>query len=64
MADDKSLTIAQFCEGEQISLPYYFKIRKAGLGPVELRIGKGRGAVVRITIKSRDAWRAKMEKQK
>jgi hypothetical protein len=49
-----AMTIAEFCERHRISTPTYFKLRNAGLGPAEMRIGN----VVRVTREAAVAWRA------
>jgi predicted DNA-binding transcriptional regulator AlpA len=46
---ERNLTIEQFCEAEGFSVPHYYKLKKMGRGPRELRIG----AVVRITPEAR-----------
>ena len=46
---EPNFTIKQFCEAEGFSVPHYFKLRRMGRGPRELRIG----AVVRITAEAR-----------
>jgi len=55
--DGQSLTIEQFCEGEQLSVPYYFKMRRQGKGPREIRLGRA----VRITRQARRDWRRQRE---
>jgi hypothetical protein len=54
-----SLTIPEFCAGEQISEATYHKLRRDGLGPREMRYPGLK--VVRISIAARDAWREMME---
>jgi hypothetical protein len=50
-----SFSINQFCQRHQISRAKYFGDRKAGLGPVEMRLGVG-GATVRITREAELNW--------
>jgi len=55
--DGPSLTIPQFCADEQFSRPFYFKLRKRGKGPREIRLGRA----VRITRQARRDWRRQRE---
>jgi hypothetical protein len=55
--DDKSRTIAQFCQLEQMSRPFYFGLRKRGKGPREYREGR----FVRITPTAHEEWRRERE---
>jgi hypothetical protein len=48
-----SLTIDQFCTRHGISRGKYFAMRKAGIGPAEMRLGR---ALVRITDEADRAW--------
>jgi hypothetical protein len=52
---EASKTIDEFCEAERISRAKYFKLRKDGRGPAELRLD----SVVRITPQAHAAWRRK-----
>jgi hypothetical protein len=56
-AEQDAATIPQFCAAHNISTPFYYKMRKAGLGPDEIRLGSkilvGREAAAR--------WRADRE---
>ena len=56
----RSLTIKEFCELEQLSASTYFKMRRAGHGPAELRIPNSE--VVRIAPVAILAWRERMTK--
>jgi hypothetical protein len=47
-----SRTINQFCARHHFSRAFYFAMRKAGLGPVEMRIG----GLVRISDEAERAW--------
>jgi hypothetical protein len=44
--------IPEFCKAYRISLRFYFKLRDAGKGPREMRLGRR----VLITIESAMAW--------
>jgi hypothetical protein len=48
-----SLSIDQFCRRHGISRGKYFDLRRAGLGPVEMRLGP---KLVRITAEADIAW--------
>jgi hypothetical protein len=54
-ADDPvgSRTIDQFCAHHNFSRAYYFAMRKAGLGPIEMRFGR---TMVRISNEAERAW--------
>jgi hypothetical protein len=54
-----SLTIPQFCKVENISIYTYYKIRKLGLGPRELRVPGTN--VARVTPKARQEWHERMQ---
>ncbi|WP_066501018.1 hypothetical protein [Bradyrhizobium macuxiense] len=51
-------TIPKFCEAHDISERFYFKMRDAGLGPREMRIGRA----VRISLKAAADWAEAREK--
>jgi hypothetical protein len=53
--DDRSLTIDEFCQLNHMSRTFYFRLRKQGNGPEEMRFG----AHVRITPESNERWRKK-----
>ena len=54
-----SRTIDQFCARHRISRAFYFgKLRKAGLGPAEMRLGP---KLVRITDEADRAWQRARE---
>lgn len=55
-SDRPPLTIERFCHRQGISRSFYFTLKKAGLGPAEIRIGK----LVRIDRDAERAWKAKM----
>ena len=42
---DPSYTIAEFCAAEHITAPTFYKLKRAGLGPKEMR----HGAAIRIS---------------
>jgi hypothetical protein len=48
-----SFSINQFCQRYHISRAKYFGMRKAGIGPVEMRLGPG---TVRITREAELDW--------
>jgi hypothetical protein len=52
-AAGSSLSIGQFCKRHGISRGKYFDMRRAGLGPVEMRLGP---KLVRISAESDLAW--------
>ncbi|WP_321907126.1 hypothetical protein [Paraburkholderia sp. J11-2] len=56
MEAQNNFTIAEFCDLVRISKGAYFKLKKLGLGPDELHIGRR----VIITPAARAAWEAKM----
>jgi hypothetical protein len=58
MESERSLTINEFCARQHISRGKYFGLRKAGLGPVEMRLGP---ATVRITAEAERAWQRARE---
>jgi hypothetical protein len=49
-----AFTVSEFCQSHRIGLNSYYRLRKAGKGPVEFRLG----AKVLITRESAAAWRA------
>jgi hypothetical protein len=53
MESERSLTIKEFCTRHHISRGKYFGLRKAGLGPVEMRLGP---STVRITREAELNW--------
>jgi hypothetical protein len=52
-SERSSLTIKEFCKRHHISRGKYFDMRKAGIGPAEMRLGR---ALVRITDEADRAW--------
>src|SRR5262245_19723406 len=50
-------TIEEFCERHRISAPYYFKLKKQGLTPAEIRFGKK----ILITKEAAARWRQERE---
>jgi hypothetical protein len=56
---DHSLTLPEFCESERISLAFYYKLKRLGLGPREMVIGRAK----RISPEARAEWRRAREKQ-
>ncbi len=57
MSQIEAFTIAEFCKAHSISPATYFKIKKTGLGPREMRVGSR----VLISRESAAAWRAARE---
>ena len=55
-----SYTIDQFCAAEGFTPTTYFKLRKLGLGPKEMRIA----SLVRITHRARIDWHRERENPK
>lgn len=55
-SDRPPLTIERFCHRNLISRSFYFTLKKAGLGPAEMRIGR----LVRIDRAAEREWKAKM----
>jgi hypothetical protein len=55
---EPSYTIDSFCEAENFTKPYYFKLKKEGRGPREMRDGR----LIRITHKARLDWQKEREK--
>jgi hypothetical protein len=53
MENEHSLSINEFCARHRISRGKYFALRKAGLGPAEMRLGR---ALVRISAEAERAW--------
>jgi hypothetical protein len=58
MESEHSLSINEFCARHRISRGKYFSLRKAGLGPAEMRLGH---ALVRISAEADLAWQRARE---
>jgi hypothetical protein len=56
--DERSYTIAEFCRLDRISAPTFYKLKRLGLGPREMR---GPLNIVRISHAARLAWQRAME---
>jgi hypothetical protein len=56
--DVDAYSIATFCRRNDISKPFYFKLRAKGLGPKEIRLG----ARVLITKEAAEQWRRERAK--
>lgn len=54
-----SVTILEFCAMENISEGHYRLLRKAELGPKEMRLGRA----VRITVEAAAEWRVMFSQQ-
>src|SRR5262245_7236844 len=53
---ERSYNVKEFCASEGISVPFYGKLRRAGLGPKEMRYGNK----VTIAHQERLAWQQRM----
>ena len=56
---EPSYSISEFCIEEGISEPTYYKLKKQGLAPEEIRYPGV--AIVRITYAARMAWQQRMQ---
>lgn len=56
----RSKTIAEFCEAEGLSPSSYYKLRRMGLGPDEIRVPGLE--IIRITVTAHREWRERMTK--
>jgi hypothetical protein len=54
-----SKTIEEFCDDHRISRSFYYKMRFAGVGPVEMRFG----TIVRITARAEADWQQRGERE-
>ena len=54
---EPSYTIGEFCRAERISLPTFYKLKRLGLGPREMR----NGALIRISHQARVDWQRARE---
>ena len=52
-----ALSIPEFCASHDISVGFYFKLKKRGEGPREMKVG----ARTLITIEAAAAWRRERE---
>ncbi len=52
-------TVEQFCADHQISRAFYYKLRKQGRGPAEIKLG----ARTMISPESAAAWRRHLQKR-
>ena len=53
----EACSIAEFCAAHGISRASYYNIKRAGLGPREIRVGRS----VRISTGAAAEWREKLE---
>jgi hypothetical protein len=60
--EERSLTVAEFCALERMSPTTYFKLKKAGLGPQEVRF-PGMN-FIRITAEARREWHSCIEQSR
>ena len=56
--DRKALSIDDFCAEHSLSRSLYYKMRKAGTGPIEMKVG----ARTLLSVEAAAAWRRRMEK--
>jgi hypothetical protein len=54
-----SKTIDEFCRDNRISRSFYYQMKKAGIGPDEMRYG----AAVRISHRAELAWQQRGEQR-
>src|SRR5262245_23111926 len=54
---EPSYTIREFCAAEGITTPTYYKLKRQGLGPKEMRLG----TAVRISHRARGEWQRARE---
>jgi hypothetical protein len=59
--EERSLTLDEFCAVENLCMASYFKARRLGNGPQELRIPGTN--IVRITPEARREWHRRMAEQ-
>jgi len=52
-----ALSIAQFCDAHNISEGFYYKLKRQGIGPCEMKLG----ARTLITLESAAEWRRERE---
>jgi hypothetical protein len=55
---ERNETIHEFCESEGISYSHYMGLKRRGIGPKELHIGRA----LRITPQAKRDWHAMLEK--
>jgi predicted DNA-binding transcriptional regulator AlpA len=55
---DASFTIDEFCRVEKISRAFYYKLKKQGRGPREMKLGPG---AKRISGQARRDWHRQRE---
>jgi hypothetical protein len=54
-----SKTVDEFCRDNRISRSFYYKMRRLGIGPNEMRYG----TIVRITHAAEAAWQQRGEQR-
>ena len=57
--DRRAYTIVEFCEAFGIGEAFYYKLKKQGKGPVEMKVG----ARTLISVEATDDWRRDRESQ-
>jgi len=58
---DRALSIDEFCATENICPATYYKLKRQGFGPAELRLPGTN--IIRVTPEARRAWHALMAEQ-
>jgi hypothetical protein len=53
----RAMSIVEFCDAYRISVDFYFKLQREGLGPRVMRVG----ARTLITIEAADEWQRACE---
>jgi predicted DNA-binding transcriptional regulator AlpA len=53
----RALTIADFCQAYQISQDHYFKLKRQGKGPREMKLG----TKILITLRAAEQWEIEQE---
>jgi predicted transcriptional regulator len=53
----RALTIADFCRAYQISQDHYFKLKRQGKGPREMKLG----TKILITLRAAEQWEIEQE---
>jgi hypothetical protein len=57
--EKQAYTVTEFCRAFEISKAMFYKLRKEGIGPEIIKIGRS----TRITLEAIDLWKKKMTKQ-
>lgn len=54
-----ALTVTSFCKAHEISTPTYYRLRREGKGPREMRVGSD----IRISVEAAADWRRAREEE-